>query len=320
MWRAGCGEGRGAGRGGGRYAEVMMIPHVTPPEWGATKPGRFCAEIVTEVAGAKGCRAALLGMPDDMGVAMNGGRVGAREGPRALREALMKFGVAQPPGVRLPKVFDAGDVTPGQTLEETHERVTAAAGALIDKGLVPIGIGGGHDLTYAFVRAACQKLGVRRGLYTDAHLDVRAEAGSGMPMRALIERCGVTSLSNVGIRWLANSEEHFDWFVAHGGKVETWAQTIPQAAAQLGQEPMFVSIDLDAIDSGQAPGVSALNPNGMTVEQVSCYAHAAGASEQVKCFDIMELNPRHDEQGRTARVAAYVLLRFLSGLGERKIG
>ncbi len=239
-------------------------------------------------------------------------------GPRAIRAALAGYGVAEPAGgMEFARVFDAGDVIPGATLDETHERVTRAAEAIIDLGLLPIALGGGHDLTFPFVRAACSKLGVRSGLYTDPHLDVRAEPGSGMPFRRLIENCGVKDLRVVGFRFFVNSREHHEYFVSRGGRVIQPARSIADAAAQLPSGPSFVSVDLDAIDSSQAPGVSALNPSGLTVDQVASYAHAAGVSPQVKCFDIMELCPAHDEQGRTARVAAYILLRFLAGLSER---
>ena len=297
-----------------------MIPFTQPAEVHPTTPARFASTIVRDLAGARGCRAAILGIPDDTGVRMNGGRPGAAMGPRAIRAALAAYGVAEPAGgMGFAPVFDAGDVVPGSTLTETHDRVTSATEALIDLGLVPIALGGGHDLTFPFVRASCNKLGVRAGLYTDAHLDVRAEPGSGMPFRRLIEDCGVTDLRVVGFRFFVNSREHHDYFTSRGGRVIQPAPSIAHASAQLPPGPSFVSIDLDAIDASQAPGVSALNPSGLTVDQVASYAHAAGASAQVKCFDIMELCPAHDEQGRTARIAAYVLLRFLAGLNDRPV-
>jgi formimidoylglutamase len=297
-----------------------VIPCTQPADIHPTTPSRFASTIVRDLAHAHTCRAAILGIPDDTGVRLNGGRPGAALAPRAIRAALATYGVAVPAGgMSFARVFDAGDVIPGDSLDETHDRVTRATEAILDLGLVPIALGGGHDLTFPFVRAACRRLGVRAGLYTDAHLDVRPEPGSGMPFRRLIEDCGINDLRIVGFRFFVNSPEHFDYFKARAGRVVKPASTIAQAAAHLPKSPAFVSIDLDAIDSSQAPGVSALNPSGLTVDQVASYAHAAGASPQVKCFDIMEHCPPHDEQGRTARVAAYILLRFLAGLSERPL-
>ena len=81
---------------------------------------------------------------------------------------------------------------PGRTLEATHRRVTAATTALLDAGLFPIAIGGGHDLTFPFVRAIAAEHSGLAGVYFDAHLDVRETRGSGMPFRRLVEDCGVS--------------------------------------------------------------------------------------------------------------------------------
>jgi arginase family enzyme len=81
----------------------------------------------------------------------------------------------------------------------------------------------------------------------------------------------------------------------------------------------FVSIDLDAIDSSAAPGVSALNPLGLGVGAAAALAEAAGADPRVRHFDIMELSPPHDPSGRTARIAALLFLQFVAGFRNRPL-
>lgn len=255
----------------------------------------------------------LIGLADDTGVRMNGGRPGAAEGPRAFREALSRYGAATPEGWQWPGVFDAGDVVPGPNLTETHTRVTDAVAALLDAGLFPVGIGGGHDLTFAFARAVAGRHPAMAAVYFDAHLDVRADAGSGMPFRALVEHCGVRGLRVHGFGEFVNASEHLDWFRDHGGVIEP-PDTTP------GSWPagdLLVSLDLDVIDAAHAPGVSAMNPCGWTPESAVAWARAAGREPRVRCFDIMELCPAHDEGGRTARLAAHLFLSFLRGFAER---
>src|SRR5438067_3676771 len=172
---------------------VPAIPHTQPATWPANIPtSRLAAHLH---ASPVGCRVALLGLPDDEGVRLNSGRAGARDGPRALREALAGYGVAAPEGFQWPRIFDAGDVIPGKDIHETHDRVTQATAALLEHGLFPIAIGGGHDLTFPFVRAVIAHAHKHRqealaGVYFDAHLDVRFSVGSGMPFRSLVEQCG----------------------------------------------------------------------------------------------------------------------------------
>ncbi|GAB4386160.1 MAG: formimidoylglutamase [Phycisphaerales bacterium] len=255
---------------------------------------------------------ALIGLPDDRGVAMNGGRVGAALGPAAFRAALARYGASEPLDRDWPRVCDVGDVQPGGSLTETHDRVSAAVGAVVERGLFPIAIGGGHDLTYAVVRAVAERVTVEHGVYFDAHLDVREQAGSGMSFRRLIEDCSLRTLHVHGLDRFSNVREHMAWFVSHGGDVDAFQ---PEGTWPSGNT--FVSLDLDVIDQAYAPGVSAMNPCGWTPSLAQRWVRAAGARPQVRCFDIMELNPRFDEGGRTARLAARLFLEFLSGFAER---
>lgn len=265
----------------------------------------------------------MIGLPDDTGVQLNGGRKGASRGPAALRGALARYGVFEPAGWEYPKVFDAGDVEPagGRTeasLLETHQRVFEAVSAMLDLGLFPVAIGGGHDLTLPVVRAVSGRNAPMGGVYFDAHLDVRAEVGSGMAFRKLVEECRVRELNVFGLNGYVNAKEHVEWFRGHGGRVHESAEGL---GACLGDgadgRAVFASFDMDVIDASSAPGVSAMNPAGWRVEEALHAVERCGASSAVRCFDIMELNPEVDEGGRTARVAAAVLLAFLKGFSKR---
>lgn len=255
----------------------------------------------------------ILGFPDDAGVVMNGGRAGAADGPRAFRGALLRYGTARPAGFQWPGVVDAGDVEPAETLTETHRRASEASGRLVEGGALPVGIGGGHDFTYALVRGVAQGLDEPlTGIYLDAHLDVRPTEGSGMSFRRLVDEGHVGELHVHGLDPYATSPDHLAWFTDHGGDVGAFGPEDPWPKG-----PLFVSIDLDALDQAFAPGVSAANPCGLTPREVEAWARAAGRHPGVRCFDLMELSPRWDQGGRTARLAARLFLAFLHGVAER---
>ncbi len=315
----------------------------TPPD--QLDPARFAATIRTHPL--KACQIALLGLPDDLGVKLNNGRPGAAKAPAAIRDALTRYGAADPAGIPFPLVFDAGDVSPApggnvEALNATHRRVSDAAAALTRNGFFPIALGGGHDLTFAFVRgvieatltpepthpthaaevlqaAVSEGSSMFAGIYFDAHLDVRDTPGSGMPFRALVEQCGVGPLLAVGPSTLVNTREHARWFAHVGGVIaEDQLPTMAESAAQLlepidGFQHLFASLDLDVIDAAAAPGVSAMNPAGLTPTQVARMVYHVAQHPRLRCFDIMELCPPHDQQGRTARLAAHLLLTFLQG-------
>ena len=293
---------------------------------------RFAAQLRSL---PEGCRAALLGLPDDTGIKLNFGRPGAKAGPAAFRAALLGFGTsfdaAQQRQLDV-MLFDAGDVEPADgddaaALLETHARVEAAARQLHELGLVVIGVGGGHDLSLptltAYAKHAGKPLG---GINFDAHLDVRERVGSGMPFRRLIEGGFVEPrrFVELGLNRFANEQQDVAWaksrgvelvlvddVLAHGMKTE------PRLAHALSGGAGFVSIDLDGLDGSVAPGVSAKNPFGLGVAHAAELAETAGTRPEVRHFDLMELCPAHDVDGRTARVAAYLLLSFVAGLARR---
>lgn len=300
----------------------MDVPHATPPQT-PIEPhaGRFSSIVkpISEYrADPERRRAvAILGMPDDTGVKLNNGRPGAKDGPSAIRRALARMGADRPATFNWPVVYDAGDVPPaGDDLDETHRRVSAASAALTAAGLFPIGLGGGHDLTFALVRGVIDGLPEadkpRAGLYLDAHLDVRESTGSGMPFRRLIEQCGVEELRIDAYDPIFNSREHHQWFTSNGGVCADRVTAPPK-------RPYFASLDMDAIDAAHAPGVSAMNPCGMDPQFVRYWVRMMARSSKVRCFDIMELSPPHDDRDRTARLAAYFLLLFLQHASLAKL-
>lgn len=312
-----------------------MLPHTRQAStaYAQASDRTLASRIITDPSRMREARVAIIGCPSDLGVRLNHGRPGAAKGPEAFRLALSRYGTHTPHGFDWPTIVDVGDVIPsegsdGAALRETHARISAVVSMVIDAGLIPIGIGGGHDHTLALVRPLADRAMKSSGeglagLYVDAHLDVRDSDGSGMPFRRLIHDHGVRDVRIVGFNSFVNVREHVAWFTVHGGRItqlpEDGASGISASAgkALIPHSPCFVSIDLDGIDSAYAPGVSAINPCGLHPQQVAAICHAAGASPQVGCFDLMELNPAFDQDHRTARLAVHLFLSFLHGLSER---
>jgi formiminoglutamase len=317
-----------------------VIPHVAPPIWPTPlRQGRFASTIVLNTPElsedkhaaplVKKCRVALLGIPDDTGVDLNHGRTGAKGGPAAFRAALAKYGVASPADERddapaYPRVFDAGDIVIGGDIHETHDRITEATLALLEMGLFPIAVGGGHDCTFAFVRGVARAFGVLAGVYFDAHLDVRPQLGSGMPFRALMDGGFASNLTCIGANPFANTREHADYFKSRGGIIHAYAESVqPPCITQrldLAGGRAFASLDMDVFDAAYAPGVSAANPRGASPANIDALLESAAIHPAVRCFDIMELNPAFDVDGRTARLAAHMFLVFLRGYAARGRG
>ncbi len=82
------------------------------------------------------------------------------------------------------------------------------------------------------------------------------------------------------------------------------------------EEPAMVTFDMDAVDQAFAPGVSAPATGGMSPELLLYAAYQAGRTRAVRSIDIVEMNPKYDRDGQTARLAALTIWNFLMGICE----
>ena len=276
---------------------------------------------------AEDTRVAILGFPSDEGVRRNSGRPGAAEGPAAIREALFKM----TPDARDPEPFialleraaDLGDVPITGTVEADQARLGERVGELLAAGVVPIVLGGGHETAFGHFLgyvAAGQRV---RALNWDAHADVRpltdGKAHSGSPFRQMLDHPSglCTGYTVAGL---------LPWRVAaaHAAVPDrvVWASDLDTARAEVEvaalDGPTLASFDLDAVDA--APGVSAPGVGGLPVSVWLAAAEACGRSPHVRSVDVVELNPLHDADGRTATLAALTVWHVLRGLAERFSG
>lgn len=312
---------------------MTRIVHTEPANWPSRRADRFASRIVNERA--DGCQLALLGLPDDTGVRLNGGRPGAERGPSAFRAALASYGTAWDNETHAElsvKIFDAGDVIPAagdgeEALLATHTRIERSVTALHELGLTPVCIGGGHDLSLPSIRALSRFLAQPvGGINFDAHLDVRARVGSGMPFRRLIEAGCLDPRRFVefGVGRFVNDPSDVTWLEERGGTLVGVERVLREGVGFATVAPIayangngFLSVDLDGVDSSQMAAVSALNPCGVPVHLLTALVESAGADPRVRHFDIMELAPELDPGGRGARVAAHVFLSFVAGFARR---
>ena len=322
---------------------MSAIPHTTPSEVtfpeDLSHPGD--PRLKHRILPWTGDRAdvALLGVPYDEGVALNGGRVGAAEGPRAFREAIQRFGTTYDAGRGVSfdhlTIADAGDidVIPGDP-RGTHQRLSEAVEVITGTGAVPIVIGGGNDATFGSAHGLAQTYPSIGGANIDAHLDMRevidGVCHSGTPYRRILEELQVPGerIVELGLHSATNSAEHMQY--AADNRVGCWGleqlrESGPGAVlnGQLNRlaanaDANFVSIDLDVFSAAYAPGVSAPGTEGLTASEGRAMAFVAGRHRSVRLFELMEFSPPYDIDRRTGRLAVLLLHAFLTGLALRK--
>lgn len=282
-------------------------------------------------------RVAIVGFPSDEGVRRNGGRVGAAEGPRALREALYRL----TPDAESPEAFvdlmehtvDVGDIQlSGDDLETNQERLGECVAALLARDLISIILGGGHETTYGHFLGYVKAGREVEILNWDAHADVRplleGKGHSGSPFRQAIEHPSDTCrrYSVAGLHPWSVASAHADWIRSRNGRV-VWLDDLDLARAESlvseTRSPALATFDLDALDAAAMPGVSAPGAGGMSPRLWLQIAERCGRSPAFTSFDVVELNPLYDQPapaeagGRSAKLAALTVWRVLRGVATR---
>jgi formimidoylglutamase len=269
----------------------------------------------------------LIGCPQHEGVQRNNGRAGAAEAPNKIREQLYKLQVEKECHVKL---FDAGNIITDfidleDALEKIHDSLTKAVSEFLRDGKKVIVLGGGNDISYADVRALGEAESDISAINIDAHLDMRIadRMTSGTPYRKLIEDHYLSphQLHEFGIRPESNSAYYLEnakqlgvnVHFLRGIRKEGVNSAFQHILGQIGERSFFLGLDMDGIQAADAPGVSASSPVGLSGREVMECIHHAKQKENLKVFEITEVNPRHDIDNRTVKLAALFVYAFLFG-------
>ena len=291
-----------------------------------------------EIRDVKSCDIAILGIPFDAGTSY---RPGARFGPQAIRQASRHLRTQYHPSYDTEpfieqQVADAGDITcnPFNILESV-EQIQTAATEMLGKVKSIISLGGDHTIALPLLRAVNHHFGPVALVHFDAHLDTwdtyfGAPYTHGTPFRrAAEEKLFLDHASmHVGIRGplysrndLLNDEElgfkvvHCDEFQTEG--VE---HVIRRIKERVGNNPIYLSIDIDVLDPAHAPGTGTPEIAGMSSrELVNVLRGLAGLN--IISADVVEVAPAYDQAELTSLAAAtivYEITNLLARSPERK--
>lgn len=265
---------------------------------------------------------ALVGFASEEGVRRNGGRPGALQGPDALRAALAPMALHTDIAI-----VDAGTIdVQGEDLESAHDELGERVATMLDTNRLVFCLGGGHETAWgsylgraqsAVLGSAC--VGV---LNLDAHFDLRAADSptSGTPFLQMAEADAAAGrefrYTVLGIAEPSNTRALFDTARRLGGRhlldTQCTPAHLPNVLAEVDRlvdqvDAVHLSIDLDVLPASVAPGVSAPAGYGVAVETIDAICSHVAASSKLALVDVVELCPRLDVDGRTARTAARLI-------------
>jgi formiminoglutamase len=268
----------------------------------------------------------IAGYPDDEGIKRNGGRVGARDAPSAIRKNFYKM---TPPllSSTTPKITDVGDLDIEGSLEERQARAIAEAKKYLEKGAKWIGLGGGHDWGFvdgtAFLDTFKENPLV---INFDAHMDVRPMpngANSGTPFFQLLSRGEPFEFLEIGLQSHCNSKAHLAWLKEKGGRCLFYdellhtTQTQSEKILNFLEEPIkrrrktYLTIDIDAFSNAWAPGCSQSFATGLNPDDFFRVLEVLKTRLDVRVFGIYEVSPSLDTDDRTSKLAAQILHKFI---------
>jgi agmatinase len=283
---------------------------------------------------------AIVGAPFDDAVSH---RPGARFGPRAIREAQytsgsinsLQLGVEP---FEVLTVVDAGDanIVPAW-IERAHAFIYRKVREVAATGAIPIVLGGDHSITWPSATAIAE---VRRPgsigiVHFDAHADTAAAdwgvlAGHGTPMRRLIESGAVAGQNfvQVGLRGYWPPVDVFEWMQEHNLRYHFMTEieergadaVVDQAIAEAldGPDAVYLSVDIDVVDPGSAPGTGTPEPGGLLPRELLRAVRRIVGAVELAGMDVVEVSPPYDHAETTSMVANRAALEVISALAVKK--
>ena len=273
---------------------------------------------------AEGLDIAFVGVPFDFGT----NRGGTRHGPSQVREMsrlIRRFNAnGEPSPFDLCTIADVGDA-PFNPLDPKSS-VWAIADyfeRLANLGVVPISCGGDHGAAYPAMKGT-----VRNGpvalVHFDAHPDsYHAIYGDRYNHGTLVSR-GVEEAIidpartiSIGIRGTRFALDDRDFNKKHEMRVVDYDEyetlgrqkVIEEIHRVVGDGPVYVTFDIDALDSCHCPGTGSPEPGGLSMRDAQVIIRSLGDLDIIGA-DVCEIAPALDPQGVTALNAANLMFEL----------
>ncbi len=257
---------------------------------------------------------ALIGIASDYNSTFLRGTAAA---PPQIREALFNgsANLSAESGISLANNKRFKDLTDVliEDNDESFLHISKIIEPILQQGAKPLTLGGDHAITYPVFKAISEYHGPVDILHFDAHPDLYHEYkgnpySHACPFARIMEQGLAKRLVQVGIRTL--NEHQKSQADKYGVEVHEMKNFDVASFKPEFDGPLYVTFDIDGLDPAFAPGVSHLEPGGLSVRDVVSIIQALDVP--VVGADIVEYNPARDINGMTAMVAAK-LVKELAG-------
>jgi agmatinase len=299
---------------------------------------------LADTASYAGADVVIVGAPFDGGTSH---RPGTRFGPSAIRQACYLPHDGSRPSLALRvdalrdlRVYDAGDVEMfGGDIERSLGALEEAVAAVATSGAIPVILGGDHSIALPDATGVARHLGFGRVsmVHFDAHADTGQSAfgslyGHGQPMRRLIESGAVRGdrFLQIGLRGYWPEPETLSWMAEQHMRSYEMTEIVARGLDECLTEAyaiavddcdgVFLSVDIDVVDPGMAPGTGTPEPGGFTGRQLLDAVRRCCYELPVVGVDVVEVAPPYDHADVTAYLGNRVVLEALSAIARRRNG
>jgi len=281
-----------------------------------------------EVPTAEGLDVGFVGIPMDIGTSW---RSGTRFGPKQLRQ---ESAMIRPYNIQTGaapfdslQCADLGDVAINTfSLSDSLSIIQKTYEDILKYPVIPMGLGGDHSMTLPILRAMAKKHGPLAVVQVDAHADVNDEMFGerethGTVFRRAYEEGIITPSKfwQIGLRGTGYTAEDFSEAAGWGFNQRLAPDLWHKSLAPLGQEikesigdqPCYITYDIDSLDPSFAPGTGTPEIGGLTTMQAMELIRSLRGLNVVGC-DLVEVSPPYDTSGNTALVGANIMFEMLS--------
>lgn len=221
------------------------------------------------------------------------------------------------------KIIDLGHLPAGNDVNDTYFALKEICSDLVRKSVIPIVLGGSHDLTYACYRAFDKLEQTVNLTCVDQKLDLGnlsdpISANSFLSHVIMEEPSNLFNFSNIGYQTYYNGQDELDLIKA----LSFDAYRLGEAKDLKIIEPIcrdsdIVSIDLSALRRSESPACANSGPNGFYADEICAISRYSGISDKLSIFGIFEYNPLLDPHLLTAQTVAQMVWYFLEGVNYR---
>ncbi|MGR3250394.1 MAG: agmatinase [Paracoccus sp. (in: a-proteobacteria)] len=276
-----------------------------------------------------GVDVAVTGVPFDQAVTH---RPGTRFGPRAIREASTLQAFDAPYGwgydpLSVLDVIDYGDMAFDYAdTRGVPGRIEAHIGAIMDAGAAPITLGGDHSITLPILRAVAARRGPVALIQFDAHSDTWVDddpdrIDHGTFLYKAIRQGIVDPAASVAVGIRTDNPDTLgvsilDAASVHRDGVEA---TLARVREVIGDRPVYVTFDIDALDPAFAPGTGTPVWGGLASWQAAALLRGLAGIDLIG-GDVVEVSPPYDTTGATAIAGAHVAVELIALFGWNRRG